>query len=128
MRTEDSKKRLLLGYCSEKTQDVLKILLPNFYVTSYNGIRLYSLEDGTHAPMNGIAIGSNNVKGVYGWKNVIDGKIGEMVDFFREDIENVKRKNSLLSKERFTIIRNINQDFKDNSSAREVIEVLSSMK
>jgi hypothetical protein len=134
-RVEDVKQRQLLGYCSEKPQDVLKSLLPHFFVTSYNGIDLYDADGKIHAPMKGVAISYRIISGVYGWRNVIDGKLGELLHLKMADFEEVKRDKPLLDKEKFAMVSTVNKRLNEEEngnkrhiqSLKEIIEILTSI-
>ncbi len=133
MRSEENKKRELMGYCSGEAKDILNILLPNYHVTQYKGLNFYSIADWQNVPMAGIAIGTCDYKGVYGLKREVNGTLEEMLDFFDESFKIVQRKNALLDAEKLSIIRNLSglSSIPGNDSlknAEEAIEVLTRFK
>jgi hypothetical protein len=132
MRSSGARKKI--GYCSETPKEVLEKLMPDFYVTSYCGMELYSSSDCEGVPMRGISIGEEKFGRSYGKRVIIDGKLSELLEVEDDVFKKLKRKEPLSDKERLQIVGNIS-DYANSSRTdiyvaryKELMDYLTSRK
>ena len=106
----------LIAYCSESSEKVFRVLFPSFYVTSFEGLELFSSQRSGN-PMRGLS--------VYGVESVF-GIRGSVKDFLKlRNIESLRRTEPLSKREICEIMNNLAGKYEIGDDHNELMAKLN---